>query len=614
MVATEYPQFPKTTTPAGEAAVLHNCTKERMLAIGKDFFGITGISRQNKDVVFHAVYDHMLTVTDCVQCEGQCQPRAHQFPPYTEKTPEKSPDTSPEHSPSRRTNGQLSPGSGLIHYDITVDENQQGGSGQLYTGQPGNGAATPAPINLQQVIREGATMVSATDRDALIADQARNKAAFEKAEAEEDARRKRALDEAAAESEEITLDDLLKASREQQQKDADARHAAKELEFQKQLDEIRRKKRVDRAAPRDPIIPPRGPAPTRPTSRTTSSGTAPSSGAAALPANEVFEVSDSSKLPIKNLVDYMTQSMINVMDHRDRSKSCSVPLGAADVHNVNAVPAHPNTGRMALRAVANKEMCDRLGLAPPPNMVVEGDPTNLDYQKVSKYMKSGSRRANGEFVERQTTWPEECLAPSAPSAASPAHDKLSFVELMDGFLGKFLTETPSGNLDIVVANKLSYLKELCVMHYTLDLPNVLAVNRRFLEGWENKNFEWTDWSRIEAFMREAKFQQLVSSMARGRDQQFRNGNGRSNSAPPGPPKPSGHINGVSIQFHKDNNICMKFNKSPKSCTETSNPHKHPHEENRMLYHVCAACKKAGKSGDGHGSHDASCRNKQSFRQ
>ena len=266
-----------------------------------------------------------------------------------------------------------------------------------------------------------------------------------------------------------------------------------------------------------------------------------------------------------------------------------------------------------MRAVANKEMCDRLGLAPPPNMVVEGDPTNIDYQKVSKYMKSGSKRLNGDFVERQTTWPEQCLAPSAPSAANPSHDKLSFPELIDGFLGKILTETAPGNLDTEVANKLSYLKELTVMHYTLDLTNVLAVNRRFIEGWENKNFEWTDWSRIQAFMREAKFQQLVSSMARGREGQFRNGNGRSNSAPPGPPKPAGHINGVSVQFHKDNNLCMKYNKAPKSCKETTNPHKHPHVANMMLYHMCAACKQAGKWGEAHGSHDAACQNKQHFR-
>ena len=310
----------------------------------------------------------------------------------------------------------------------------------------------------------------------------------------------------------------------------------------------------------------------------------------------------------------MSHSLITALDHRDRSKSCSVPLGAADVHNPNAVPAHPNTGRIALRAVVNKQMCDRLGLAPAPNMVVEGDPTNIDYTKVSKHMKSGSKRGVGEFVERQTTWPQQCLTPSAPTASKPDHEKLSFPELIDGFIGKILTETPSGNLDIEVANKLSYLKELTAMHYTLDLPSVLAVNRRFLEGWENKNFEWSDWTRIELFLRESRFQQLVNSMARGRDNQFRGGNGRSNSAPPGPPKPSGHINGVSIQFHKDHNLCMKFNKSPKACTETTNPHKHPHEANRMLYHACAACKKAGKSGEGHGSHDSACQNKQSFRQ
>ena len=137
---------------------------------------------------------------------------------------------------------------------------------------------------------------------------------------------------------------------------------------------------------------------------------------------------------------------------------------------------------MALRAVANKEMCDRLGLAPPPNMVVEGNPANIDYQKVSKYRKSDSKRLNGDFVERQTTWHEQCLAPSAPSAANSSHDKLSFPELIDGFLGKILTETSSGNLDIEVANKLCYLKELTIMHYTLDLSNILAVNRRYIEG------------------------------------------------------------------------------------------------------------------------------------
>ena len=596
--------------------MLHNCTKERMLAIGKDFFGITGISRQNKDVVFQTIYNHMLTVAVCVQCEGQCQPQAHEFPPYTEKSPEKTPETSPERSP-RPTNGQISPTSGLIRYDVTDDSLQGGsgasGSGQLFPGQPGYVAPTPAPNNLQLVIRNGAQAFSQSDRGAFAAEQARTKATLDKAEAEEDARRKRLLEEAAAEPTETNLDGMIAADRLQQQKDADARHAAKEQAFQKQLEEVRRQKRIAAAAPREPVVPPRGPSSLPPDAQSAGSGAAPSAGASAPLANGITESSDSSSIPIRNLVDYMTQSMISAMDLRDRSKSVSLPIGAADVNNPNAVPAHPNTGRIALRAVVNKEMCARLGLAPAPNMIVEGDPTNIDYTKVSKHMKSGSKRGIGEFVERQTTWPQQCLSPSAPTAGKPDHEKLSFPELIDGFIGKILTETPSGNLDTEVANKLSYLKELTAMHYTLDLSNVLAVNRRFLEGWENKNFEWSDWKRIELFLRESRFQQLVSSMSRGRESQLRGGNGRSNSAPPGPQKPAGHINGVGIQFFKDNNICMKYNKALNSCKETTNPHKHPHEANRMLYHVCAACKQAGKSGDGHGNHDPVCQNKQSFR-
>ena len=61
----EYPAFPKTTTPANEPAVLHNCTKERMLAIAKDLYGLTGFSRQNKDVVFHTVYQTPRMITVC---------------------------------------------------------------------------------------------------------------------------------------------------------------------------------------------------------------------------------------------------------------------------------------------------------------------------------------------------------------------------------------------------------------------------------------------------------------------------------------------------------------------------------------------------------------------
>ena len=86
----DYPEFPKTTTPASESALLHNCMKDRMLAIAKDLYSLTGLSRLNKEDIFKAVYNHMLTIDDCDQCDGDCNPIAHEFPPYTVTTPETS--------------------------------------------------------------------------------------------------------------------------------------------------------------------------------------------------------------------------------------------------------------------------------------------------------------------------------------------------------------------------------------------------------------------------------------------------------------------------------------------------------------------------------------------
>ena len=36
-------------------------------------------------------------------------------------------------------------------------------------------------------------------------------------------------------------------------------------------------------------------------------------------------------------------------------------------------------------------------------MVVEGDPTNIDYQKIGKYRKSGSKRGVGNFVGEENS-------------------------------------------------------------------------------------------------------------------------------------------------------------------------------------------------------------------
>ena len=70
---------------------------------------------------------------------------------------------------------------------------------------------------------------------------------------------------------------------------------------------------------------------------------------------------------------FMADSMAMAMDKRDRANRHSMPVSAADPNNINAVPdGAPNTGRLALRSVPNTKMADRLGVAPPPNLVLEG--------------------------------------------------------------------------------------------------------------------------------------------------------------------------------------------------------------------------------------------------
>ena len=95
-------------------------------------------------------------------------------------------------------------------------------------------------------------------------------------------------------------------------------------------------------------------------------------------------------------------------------------------------------------------------------------------------MTSGANRTPGMFVERQTTRPEQCLTPAAPGYKKGKHANLSFIEYVEGMLGKFLMETPADKLDPMLANKLTYLRNMISMHHTLDLRSLLSISDRFL--------------------------------------------------------------------------------------------------------------------------------------
>lgn len=64
-------------------------------------------------------------------------------------------------------------------------------------------------------------------------------------------------------------------------------------------------------------------------------------------------------------------------------------------------------------------------------------------------------------------------------------------------------------------NYLSFpeVKKLITMHHTLDNESVILIIFRFLNSWENCSFEWTDWSRIDTFLKEARFQELFNRLS-----------------------------------------------------------------------------------------------------
>ena len=226
-------------------------------------------------------------------------------------------------------------------------------------------------------------------------------------------------------------------------------------------------------------------------------------------------------------------------------------------------------------------------------------------------MKSGSLRTAGKFVQRQATWPEKVLSSTAPGYKSATHATLTFPELVGGLITKVLVESTPDNLDRVVANKLSYIRELTTMHYSLELKAILAINFRFITAWENRNFEWNDWTRIEAFLREAKFQELMGSMSSGRRAQRHSAPAALGGGENPKKKGDASVNGVPADFLKDNNVCINFNKG--KCQENGT-HKHPFLTDKTLYHQCGACKKAGKTDSTHGSHEIDkCPSKQPFR-
>ena len=159
--AYKYPPLVDSNNPATEWAesLLQNCSEDRMLLIAKKYL-VPNSNTLTKEVLYHTVFDHMLSVQDCTQCGGNCDPMNHIFhcnesPVYPTTNARELRPASSVASPSR-TNSNVDP---------STSEPALLGRGALPSGSqpPGPGAShdppPPTPVSFGPATRRRAGSV-----------------------------------------------------------------------------------------------------------------------------------------------------------------------------------------------------------------------------------------------------------------------------------------------------------------------------------------------------------------------------------------------------------------------------------------------------------------------
>ena len=620
---TIYPSLVDPCLKNWEAATLNQCSSRRLGTIASEY-GLTGYSRMPKEEVFMLIYDHMLTEQECEVCDGQCNPAEHLFQPH-EAVPT---STSTNKGPTR-----TSPNSRLRQNDNSPDTplGESGTSGALFEGQQVSAPENTEQLSMQESIRIGAMVDDETffEPEDQLQTSLDDSYSFLETSQPGEARSQLQKD---AEKFQQELDDIEKRHDEQRraalekakQKANSGPSLAEQVKQQRKnmLAAMQKRKKEKDDAARAEIAQLKAAARPAPTRRS-SAPNAPSSripatrgtrfqmdevddilrGAGSTHVDLTGDAFDDGPITKKSLVDCMSVSVVKAIEAMEAKKGRTMSLGAVDLDSFNGVPdGAPNTGKLALKTVPNRFMAERLGLAPPPNLSIEGDLTSLDTKKLHKHMMSGANRKPGQFVTRQMTWPEQCLSAQAPGVGKSTYKQLSFPELVDGFIGKALMETNPDTLDMELANKLSFLRELATMSYSLDHQSILTISERFLRGWENCSWEWSNWTRIENLLREARYQELCHSMGRSSNNRRQNNGGQGNGQPP---QGNSNVLGISTKFYTENNLCIRFNKG--ECKESAS-HKHK-TQSYTLHHKCAGCLKAGVEAEDHGVSSTKCTNK-----
>ena len=78
-------------------------------------YSLPNTTSLTKEPLYRAVFDHMQTIQDCVQCRGECDPAKHMFLPSKEAPTDRSPDSSPS-AKSRKTRSANNTASPTLFY------------------------------------------------------------------------------------------------------------------------------------------------------------------------------------------------------------------------------------------------------------------------------------------------------------------------------------------------------------------------------------------------------------------------------------------------------------------------------------------------------------------
>ena len=400
-----YPPPNATLAKSWEPACLNACSSKKLLAIAGEY-DLSGYSRLHKEELFRFIYDHMLTKQECTVCEGQCRPNTHLFQPHEAVPTSVSQSGVPPEllSPGQRGPG-TSPNFRVRQSDVSPDIPLGGGGGfhPLYPGQPdpSQQSASTHQQSIVENIQIGArvndetfnepeglsdldnslnlddTVTDAFTRSTLRAEAEKFQAELDSIEKGDDDRRRARVEKAKqAASAGPTLAQQIEKQRAAQREAMKKRNEEKDAAARA---EIQKLKSAPRPHPsRRSSAPVSAPAPTSGTrfnmDDVDAAFTQTERGSHSRDAKDVF---DEEALTKKNLVDYMSISMVKALEAMEASKRRSMPLGAADPNSFNGVPdGAPNTGKLALKAVSNRFMAERFGLAPTPNLSIEGDLTH----------------------------------------------------------------------------------------------------------------------------------------------------------------------------------------------------------------------------------------------